>query len=66
MAKGELRRIDSLVTTRLIVAAAVFHVDLYRLYGAKKIPGFSQADLSNAYSEILYQASGFEIIPIKD
>ena len=54
------------MTTRLIIAAAVFDVDLYGLYGAQKIPGFSQADLSNAYSEILYQASGFEIIPIKD
>ena len=60
MANGELRKIDPLVTTRLIIAAAVFHVELYGRYGAKKIPGFSEADFRNAYSAILYQASRSE------
>lgn len=54
MDRGELRKIDPLVATRLIIAAAVYHSELYELYGAKKLPGFSQADLSVAYADILY------------
>ena len=54
MDRGELRRIDPLVTTRLIIAAAVYHSELYELYGARKLPGFSQADLSSSYADILY------------
>jgi TetR/AcrR family transcriptional regulator len=54
VAKGELRKNDPLITARLILAAAVFHCEMYELYGAKKVPEFNQADLSASYADILY------------
>jgi AcrR family transcriptional regulator len=54
IAKGELRNVDPLVAARLILAAAVYHFELYELFGAKKLADFSQADLSNVYGDILY------------
>lgn len=53
VAKGELRKKDPLVITRLIFAAAVFHYQLYELYGGKDVPEFSPVDLSDRYAEIL-------------
>jgi len=53
-AKGELRKSDPLITARLILAAAVFHCEMYELYGAKEVPGFNQKDLSASYADILY------------
>lgn len=54
VAKGELRKNDPLITARLILAAALFHCEMYELYGGKRIPEFSQEDLSAAYADILY------------
>lgn len=54
VAKGELRNNDPLITARLILAAALFHCEMYELYGGKRIPEFSQEDLSAAYADILY------------
>jgi len=54
IAKGELRNVDPLVAARLIIAAGVYHYQLYELFGAKKVADFSQADLSNVYADILY------------
>jgi AcrR family transcriptional regulator len=54
IAKGELRKVDPLVAARLIIGAAVYHCQLYELFGAKKVADFSQADLSNVYADILY------------
>jgi AcrR family transcriptional regulator len=55
MDKGELRKGDPLVATRLIFAAAIYHSELYELYGGKKISGFDQADLSARYAELLFE-----------
>ncbi len=54
IAKGELRNVDPLVAARLIIAAGVYHYQLYELFGAKKVADFSQADLSNVYADILH------------
>ena len=54
VAKGELRKNDPLITARLILAAALFHCQMYELYEGKRIPEFSQEDLSAAYADILY------------
>lgn len=54
MTRGELRKTDPMVVARLIVAAAVFHYQLYELFGGKKIPELNQADLSGAYADVLY------------
>jgi AcrR family transcriptional regulator len=54
VAKGELRKSDPLITARLILAAALFHCEMYELYGAKKVPEFNQRDLSASYADILY------------
>jgi AcrR family transcriptional regulator len=54
IAKGGLRKVDPLVAARLIIAAAIFHYELYELFGAKKVADFSQADLSHVYADILY------------
>ena len=54
VAKGELRQNDPLITARLILAAALFHCEMYELYGAKNVPKFNQRDLSASYADILY------------
>ena len=54
VAKGELRKNDPLITARLILAAALFHCEMYELYGAKKVPEFNQRDLSASYADMLY------------
>ena len=54
IATKELRDVDPLLATRLIVAAAVYHCEMYELYGGKKIAGFDQADLSNPYADMLF------------
>jgi AcrR family transcriptional regulator len=54
MKKGELRKCDPLVATRLIVGTAIYHYQLYEVLGAKKVDGFTQADLSDVYTDILY------------
>ena len=54
VAKGELRNNDPVITARLILAAALFHCEMYELYGAKQLPKFNQKDLSASYADILY------------
>jgi len=54
VAKGELRNNDPVITARLILAAALFHCEMYELYGAKQVPKFNQKDLSASYADILY------------
>ena len=43
-----------LVAARLILSVAIYHYQLYELFGAKKVADLNQADLSNAYANILY------------
>ncbi|MGZ4824521.1 MAG: TetR/AcrR family transcriptional regulator [Terriglobales bacterium] len=54
IAKGELRKVDPLVAARLIVSTAVYHYQLYELLGAKLVAGFNQPDLSDRYTDIIY------------
>ena len=54
VAKGELRKSDPLITARLILAAALFHCEMYDLYGEKRVPEYNQKDLSASYADILY------------
>lgn len=63
IANGELRKVDPLVAARLILAAAVYHYELYELLGGKKVAEFSRADLSNVYADILY--AGLKPLPGK-
>ena len=52
-AKGELRKNDPLITARLILAAALFHCEMYELYGAKR--SWIQSERSQClYADILY------------
>ncbi|MGZ4832077.1 MAG: TetR/AcrR family transcriptional regulator [Terriglobales bacterium] len=54
IAKGELRKVDPLVAARLIVSTAVYHYQLYELLGARLVAGFNQPDLSDLYTDIIY------------
>lgn len=54
MEKGQLRKSDPLVAARLILGVAIYHYQLYELFGAKKVADFSRADLSKAYADMLY------------
>ena len=55
IAKGALRDVDPVVAARLIIGAAIYHYQLYELFGGRKVPAYSQADLSVPYSDIIFR-----------
>ena len=55
IARGELREVDPQIAARLIIGVAIYHYQLYELYGAKKVPEFDQFDLSQSFADILYR-----------
>ncbi len=52
---GQLREASPKLVARVIFAVAIYHHQLYELYGAKRRRGFTKKELFATYADLIYQ-----------
>jgi AcrR family transcriptional regulator len=53
--QGQFREVSPKLAARVITAAAIYHHQLFELYGAKKRKGFTRKHLFESYAKLIYQ-----------